>query len=121
MMTDLAMKNLRIPLRIVFYRDGQDWIAHCLEFDLIGDGSTKESALDSLGTAIDLQVKESVEHANPSNLFSPADGKYFAMFAAGKNVVFGELHIHVDSVQIDKAEYREYDDSCADDPNLVCA
>ena len=29
--------NLRVPLRVVFYKEDGDWIAHCLEFDLLGD------------------------------------------------------------------------------------
>jgi predicted RNase H-like HicB family nuclease len=107
----LRMKNLRIPLRVVFYRDGDVWVAHCLEFDLMGDGATKEDALDELIEAINLQVAASVEADNPSNLFSPADGRFFAMFAAGKDVVVGALRLHFDSVTIDEAETREFDPS----------
>jgi predicted RNase H-like HicB family nuclease len=104
------MKNLRIPLRIIFYREGVDWVAHCLEFDLIGDGPTKEEALDMLSEAIALQLDTSLKHNNPGNLFSPADGKFFEMFAAGKDVIVGELSVvPQDSVEIEKAETREYD------------
>ena len=35
-------RNLRVPLRVVFYREDEVWIAHCLEFDLAGDGMTRE-------------------------------------------------------------------------------
>lgn len=35
---------LRVPLRCVFYREQSQWIAHCLEFDLAGHGTTKEKA-----------------------------------------------------------------------------
>ena len=49
--------NLRVPLHVVFYREGEAWIAHCLEFDLAGDGDTKEEALDSLSEAVTLQVE----------------------------------------------------------------
>ena len=112
------MKNLRIPLRIVFYKEGEDWIAHCLEFDLMGDGPTRKEALDELGEAIALQVGASLENNNPRNLFSPADGKYFQMFAAGKNVVVGQLSLSLDSVQIENTETREYDASGEDLRNL---
>src|SRR5688572_18379668 len=105
------MQNLRIPLRIVFYKEGADWVAHCLEFDLMGDGATRKEALDQLGEAIGLQVKASLQHNNPKNLFSPADGKYFQMFAAGKDVVVGELSVVTKAtcVEIEKAETREYE------------
>ena len=67
--------SLRIPLRIVFYKEGRDWIAHCLEFDLVGDGPTKAKALEVLNEAIRVQVVYSFEHQNIDNLFSPAEGK----------------------------------------------
>jgi len=108
--------TLRVPLRIVFYREGGDWIAHCLEFDLMGDGPSKEEALKTLSEAIALQVEASIEFKNKANLFSPADGKYFAMFAAGSDVVDGVLEISFRAIQsispmIDKIEAREYGDA----------
>ncbi len=45
-------KTLRTSLRVVFYKDDGEWVAHCLEFDLCGDGKTKEQALKSLSQAI---------------------------------------------------------------------
>lgn len=105
------MKNLRVPLRIVFYRESQDWIAHCLEFDLVGDGPSKDEAMKGLLEAVRLQVLASVEHDNPRNLFTPADGKFFEMFAAGKDVAVGEMHLKVDSIVIDDAQAREYSES----------
>jgi predicted RNase H-like HicB family nuclease len=107
------MKKLRVPLRVVFYRDGSDWVAHGLEFDLLGDGVTREQALARLAEAVSIQVETSLEHDNPDNLFSPADGKYFRMFAAGEDVAVGVLHIESGSVVID-AETREYSESDAD-------
>jgi predicted RNase H-like HicB family nuclease len=102
---------LRIPLRVVFYREGGEWVAHCLEFDLLGAGSTKESAIEQLGEAVSLQIAASVEHNNPANLFSPADGRFHRMFAAGRDVAVGEFvlpGIHAGNVQIERAEFREY-------------
>jgi predicted RNase H-like HicB family nuclease len=113
------MLNLRIPLRVVFYKEGGSWLAHCLEFDLIGDGTSKEEALGSLREAIVLQLEATVEHDNPKNLFTPADGQYFAMFAAGKDVVVGEIHIVSDRLIVEQMVAREYDSSEAD--GLVCA
>jgi hypothetical protein len=110
------MKNLRIPLRIVFYRDGEDWVAHCLEMGLLGDGPTKEAALDALRESVEIQVEASIEHKNLENLFSPADPIYFAMFAAGKDLKVGVLRLEIDSVSIGDTETREYSESDADCP-----
>jgi len=107
------MKKFSIPIRVVFYREEGHWIAHCLEFDLLGDGQDKEEALKELSEAITLQVQACIEHNSPDNLFSPAEGKYFQMFAAGKaSAAVGKLELETEIVDIERLDVREYiDDS----------
>ena len=107
------MKPMRIPLRVVFYPEDGEWIAHCLEFDLLGSGETKQEAVESLAEAIRLQVDESLRHDNPRNLFTPADGEFFEMFAAGREIAAGELRIEPSelsqaSLTIERTDAREY-------------
>ena len=83
--------SLRLLLQIVFYKEGDSWIAHCLEFDLVGDGVTRDKALGRLAEAIALQAAHATEHDNSSNLFSPADGKDFEMYAAGNDLGAGSV------------------------------
>ena len=66
---------------------------HCLEFDLLGDGRTKEKALESLTASVNLQLEESFKHNNPSNLFSPTS-EAWEMFAFGKDTAAGNLASH---------------------------
>ena len=122
------MKPLRIPLKAVLYKEKDNWIAHCLEFDVIGDGKSHEEALQNLNEAIVIQINTSIKYKNPSNLFKPADGSYFRMFAEGRNIATGILHLFpkVDHVTIEQVEAREYNDDCDDDSidsnvNLVTA
>ncbi len=114
-------KALRVPLRIVFYKESGSWIAHCLEFDLIGDGESKVAALERLSEAIALQIEASTEHKNYANLFAPADGKFFEMYAAGRDVISGTLEItaivdrlKLTSTVVEGVEAREYEDCEAD-------
>lgn len=90
----IPRKTLRVPLHVVFYKEFGSWIAHCLEFDLIGDGESKEGALERLGETIALQVEASMEHGNNANLFTPADGKFFEMYAAGRDLIPRTLEIN---------------------------
>jgi hypothetical protein len=106
----------RVPIRIVFYREGRAWIAHCLEFDLLGDGSTKAKALECLGKAILIQIKATLKHNNRSNLFCPADGRFFEMFAAGQDIAdglievgLGALHFESENIKILTVEAREFE------------
>jgi len=107
----------RVSLRIVFYREGKTWIAHCLEFDLSGDGKTKAKALQCLCNAVFIQVEATVKNNNPSNLFSPADGKYFEMFAVGADVADGPVQVALanlqsesENIRIQSVEAREFED-----------
>lgn len=106
------MRSFRIPLHIVFYADEDgDWIAHCLEFDLCGDGKSKETAAAALGEAIRIQVAQSIASDNLDNLFSPADGEYFRMFAAGRDIAVADLKIELQKpspIVIESAEAREF-------------
>jgi predicted RNase H-like HicB family nuclease len=106
------MRHLRIPLRAVLYKEAGVWIAHCLEFDLLGDGETPEEALHCLSEAIVTQLDASIKFGNMANLFTPAEGKYFEMYAAGVDVFDGELQIKsvTDSVTIESMKTRAYSD-----------
>ncbi len=107
----MKAKAYRIPLRIVFYKEGGAWIAHCLEFDLCGDGKTRRDALVSLSKAIAVQVKFSIKNGNRKNLFSPAPSDVQAMFFSGKATGKGEIALEIekiDGVVFEDQEYREY-------------
>lgn len=64
--------ELRIGLRIVYYREADRWVAHCLEMGVIGDGKTRKEATRSLGEAVANQIKFSIDHDNLGNLFMAA-------------------------------------------------
>lgn len=112
-----ATTHYRMTLRAVFYKERANWIAHVLEFDLVGHGRTKKAALKMLTDAIMVQIEASRKHNNMANLFTPADGKFFAMFAAGKEAVVGELRMRIpkideedgNDVDIESLEVREYE------------
>jgi hypothetical protein len=78
-------KKLRIPLRVVYYQDDGDWIAHCLEFDLIGDGPTKMEAARQLEKAIATQFDCFLENDDIHNLFSPAPAEIQRLFAEAED------------------------------------
>jgi predicted RNase H-like HicB family nuclease len=110
------MKMFRIPLRVVFYKEEGSWIAHCLEFDLCGDGVTQVEALSSLDESIKIQVEETLAHNNPRNLFSPAPSEVWEKFFAGNDIAVGALKVvtePVDHLTFEHSEYREYSDDDA--------
>lgn len=84
---------LRLSLRIVFYREDESWIAHCLETDLVGVGETKRQAMTTLWDATALQFEASREWNNPANFFSPAEGRFFEMYARGRDIATAEIDV----------------------------
>ncbi len=105
-------QTMRILPRVVFYKEDGEWVAHCLEFDLVGNGATQDEALALLGKALEIQVEQSIKFNNPANLFRPAESKYFRLFFAGSDVPSAKLVIHLDddAMQIEAAQTREYSD-----------
>lgn len=104
------MPTYHTPLHVVFYYEQDRWIAHCLQFDLIGDGESKDEAIENLYGAIALQVEATLESRNFANLFSPAEGRVFDMFARGRDVAVGDLHLNVEGIDIEGVLTRECSD-----------
>jgi predicted RNase H-like HicB family nuclease len=107
------MRTFKMPIRAVLFREEGRWVAHCLEFDLLGDGDSADEAMESLGQAIAVQIEDTIESGNVNNLFSPADGELFKKFAAGKRVAYGMVtlkKIRGDGIEIEGVDTREYSD-----------
>ena len=103
------MDGLHIPFRVVFYQEDGDWVAHCLEFDLVGAATSKEEAMQLLSKAIFVQVKATAKSKNLKNLFRPAESEYFQKFAAGDDIAQGELEVVVKKTKnltVEKTEAR---------------
>jgi len=70
------------------YKDGDVFIAHCLEFDLVAQGDTIEEAktnlADLIKTHIDFSVEKDIED---KSLFKPAPQKYWEILHNFRNRV----------------------------------
>ncbi|HEV3006283.1 MAG TPA: hypothetical protein VGX78_17570 [Pirellulales bacterium] len=106
------MSQFRMPLRIVLYQENGDWIAHCLELDLVGDGSTREKACASLSASINAQLDFYIRHRESAQLFRPAPAEFFKMFAAGKDIAIAELKLAtIRDVVVESITSRERSES----------
>ena len=110
----MAKTRLNVPIRVVFYLDESRWVAHCLEFDLLGDGQNKQEAVESLRRAIAIQVEQTMRNGNVKNLLSPAPPEYWQKYAEGRHVNNGDFQIVVpfdSSVEIPSEDFRVYTDA----------
>lgn len=55
-----------LSFRVVVYHDGEDWVAHSLELDIVGCGDDPQEALEELIDAIEAQVTFALQTGDPS-------------------------------------------------------
>lgn len=72
--------TLNLDLRVFGYREGDLWVAHCLEMDLLGHGKTFKSALGDLLELIEMQVSFALQEKDPSMIYRPAPHWVWAGF-----------------------------------------
>ena len=49
-------------LRVIIYRDGDIWVAQCLEFDIGAQAPDRETLQVRLSAIINAEIRESVQH-----------------------------------------------------------
>jgi len=81
-------------LTILIYPDPEagGWIAHCLEYDLLGHGRGSRAALGRLIGVISTHVKYLAENDGLDQLRHPAPKHYWAMLRNAKSL--GLLHLN---------------------------
>jgi hypothetical protein len=82
--------NLNINLSAIVYREKSDWIAHCLELDIVAEGTSRQDAIQSLISLCDLQIETALEEGDLESIFRPAPPEFWKMFASGKKRTLSE-------------------------------
>ena len=68
-----VLKKKNIPgLKLLLFRDGEEYVAHILDFDLVGTGSTKDEAVREVCEAALEQIAYALEHSCIDKIFKPA-------------------------------------------------
>lgn len=66
------MKIYDLALRILIYRDGEAFVAHALEMDILAYGDTEKSARDELVSLICNQISFATSKNDPDMIYFPA-------------------------------------------------
>lgn len=69
-----------LSFRVVVYHEGDEWIAHSLEADIVGCGATKDEAVTALDEALDCQISFAFQMENPSLLEREAPPEILALW-----------------------------------------
>ena len=82
-MTDKAL-SLHLNVLVERQEDGS-FLAHCLELDLVAEGSTSETAFSELLGLIDVQIRTCIDNDNLQNLFFPAPKEVWEKLLRARN------------------------------------
>jgi len=66
------MAQPALDLRAMVYPEGGEWVAHCLDLDIVSTGPDADTALDQLAEAVSTQLWYTRTHDNFRFLFRPA-------------------------------------------------
>jgi hypothetical protein len=70
--------------RGVVYREGNAWIAHCLELDIVADGPNADAAMKDLLDLCAFQIDTAIENNALESIFHPAPAKYWNLFYSAR-------------------------------------
>ena len=66
------MQTKQLSFRATVLREDSEWVAHCLDLDIVATGPTPETAMDELAGAVGTQLWYAREHENFEHFFRPA-------------------------------------------------
>lgn len=78
-------------LDVLLYREDGQWVAHCLQLDLVEAGTTATEAEDALAGVIQHHIQWAIEDDDMENLFRPAPPETWKRFFTAKPDGFREI------------------------------
>ncbi len=84
-----------IRLNVLIYQEGQEWIAHCLQMDLVTTGASERQVEREVIDLIKAQVIYAIENDNLGNVFRQAPAEDWAKLARATKCGTRRLRIDV--------------------------
>ncbi len=82
--TPMESEAIMIELREVVYREGQWWIAHCLEMDVVAEGDSPFEAVSSTMELCGAKIDAAIDDGNVKAIYHPAPAEIWDLYARGK-------------------------------------
>jgi hypothetical protein len=78
-------KEIELDLRGIVYREGGAWIAHCLELDIVAEGTNPDDAINDVLDLCAFQIDTAIENNDLESIFRPAPAKYWNLFYSARS------------------------------------
>lgn len=69
--------SIPLHLNILIEQEDSQFVAHCLELDIVASGQTEDEAFDDLMDLIEAQLEFAVENDNLKNILRPAPPEFW--------------------------------------------
>ena len=87
-------------LDVLLYREDAQWLAHCLQLDLVEAGGTPEEAEENLAGVIQHHIQWALEDDDMEHLFHPAPPEYWKRFFGAQVKGFRDIPLTVGATSI---------------------
>ena len=76
---------ISLTVHLLLYPEENWYVGHCLEFDLVAQGTTPLEAFKNVLDAIEVEASYANETGDWSQLFMPAPAEYWRLLAAAES------------------------------------
>lgn len=96
----MTPRTLDFKLSVVLLREGEAWVAQCLEYDIAAQGKTIQDAKHAFALTFAGQVAVDLHHkTEPLSAFSQAPPEYWEQFRKGERLAERQpIYIPTDSL-----------------------
>ncbi len=84
MRAEMFRETGSVTVRVVMFKDGEDWVAHCLDMDLVATGNSLPGVKKEIEKLMISQIGFALKNDNLPAIFRPAPPEIFAMLAKSK-------------------------------------
>jgi len=96
-------RHIRLSLEFLMYPEGGFWFGHCLELDIVAEGTSPREAAANCIELCGAQISYAMENGNIESIFRQAPPSFWRMFSVAE-----DYHLeHALPEPIERAEARE--------------
>lgn len=90
--------NKAFSLHVLIFEEDKEWVAHCLEFDIVATAKDMTSVKKDIFDLIKTHIEYAIENNNMANLFKPAPPEVWKPFWSKKTQVCDTQNIPFGSI-----------------------
>ena len=87
-------KKAQLSFNVLITKDNGQFVAHCLELDIVCVAETENKVMKELSDSIVNQVSYALSNDNVGYLYRPAPDNFWKEYLESSTRVEGELHVY---------------------------